>query len=333
MATLNDIAQALGISKSTVSKALNGAEDVSQSMRHSVLEKAVELGYTRGFRSSTAPRIAVFINNMEYKTPADFGYDIVLGFRKAAEPEGFQVDLIPLDTEMQQELHYDTYMMMEHYCAGLFLGITLLDPWIQEFADCKTPTGLYDNHVGGNPLVAHVGIDNAEGMEMAVRYLKSLGHQKIGYLSSALTSYVYRQRYRAFLQAMQDNGLVADRRLTGAEQLISDCLSQHLPRLLEAGCTAIVCSHDILANSVLIHCSELGLHVPEDVSILGFDDIPLCRFTTPSLSTLRQNRTELGKSAFHAMVSLLNRIPIATLLLHPELISRNSTAAISAAES
>ena len=89
MATLDDIARELGISKSTASKALSGAKDVSKAMRQTVLEKAVELGYSKTTRSSKAPQIAVFITNMEYTKPEDFGYELVMGFRKAAEPAGF----------------------------------------------------------------------------------------------------------------------------------------------------------------------------------------------------------------------------------------------------
>jgi len=85
-----------------------------------------------------------------------------------------------------------------------------------------------------------------------------------------------------------------------------------------------MCSHDILAHSVMIHCRERGLRIPEDISILGFDDIPLCRYTTPPLSTIRQNRSALGKSAFYAMSSLLNKVAISSLLLHPELVARGS---------
>ena len=111
MATLDDIARQLGISKSTVSKALNGAKDVSKAMRQTVLEKAVELGYSRAARSADMPRLAVFVINMEYTKPEDFGYDLVMGFRQAAEPSGYQVELIPLTQQLQLDIHYDTYMI------------------------------------------------------------------------------------------------------------------------------------------------------------------------------------------------------------------------------
>ncbi len=324
MATLDDIAKELGISKSTVSKALNGAKDVSKSMRQSVLEKAVEMGYSRGVRSSDVPKIAVFITNMDYEKPEDFGYDLVVGFRKAAEPAGFLVDLIPLDQQLQLSIRYDTYMIKHNYAGSLFLGLSLLDPWIKDFETCKTPAVLYDNHIGSNPRVTHVGVNNAEGMELAVAYLKGLGHRKIGYLSSALQAYVYQQRYYSFFQAMKAHGLTMEDGLAGNAYFINECLSQHLPRILDAGCTAIVCSHDILAHSVMVHCIELGYRIPEDISILGFDDIPLCKYTRPPLTTIRQNRTNIGKSAFYALMNQIGDVHVSSLLLHPELVVRDS---------
>lgn len=329
MATLEDIARQLGVSKSTVSKALNGARDVSGAMRQAVLEKAVELGYSRLQRGSQASKIALFItNNIEYLQPDDFGYDMVAGVRKAAEPAGYLVDLIPLTVPMQEEIHYDTYMIRENYCGGVFFGPSISqDPWMKEFETCKTPTVLLDNHISTNPHVACIGTDNQEGMALSVQYLKSLGHSKIGYLSYELHSYIYLQRYYAFSQAMREAGLELEAVQTGSAAHISECLSRNLPRLLDNGCTAIMCSHDILAHSVMVYCQELGLRVPGDISILGFDDIPLCRYTIPPLTTIRQDRTNLGRSAVYALNSLINNVCVSSLLLHARLIERGSCAA------
>lgn len=324
MATLDIIAQELGISKGTVSKALNGAKDISQKTRQAVLEKAVELGYTRRSRSSIAPRVAVFVLNMEYTKPEDFGYDIIIGFRKAAELSGYDVEIIPIDVKFQQAIRYDEFMMRENYCGGCFLGMSLVDPWIEEFKTCKTPTVLYDNHISGNPNVSDVSVDSIEGIELAVRHLRGLGHKKIGYLSSALEAYVYRLRYQSFIRVMTDLGLCADERVMGNSFHVTDCLTQHLPRLLQNGCTAIICSHDLLAYSVMIHCKELGLQIPGDISILGYDDLPLCAYTIPPLTTIRQNRPALGKTAFQSLLSKLGGISLSSLTLHPELVQRSS---------
>ena len=328
MATLDDIAQELGISKATVSKALNGAKDVSKKTQQAVVEKAVELGYSRMNYSTASPRIAIFVINMDYLKPDDFGYDIIAGFRKAAEPAGFQVEVIPLTLQIQNTYRYDEYMMRDNYVGALFLGICLLDPWIREFETCKSPTILYDNHISCNPNVTNIGVDNVESIGLAIQHLRSLGHTKIGYLSSALEAYIYQQRYKAFIQVMHEQGLVADDSVMGNSYHVHDCLSQHLRRLLENGCTAIICSHDMLAHSAMFHCVELGLRIPEDISIMGHDDIPFCRYTMPPMTTIRQNRPALGKSAFYALSCQLNGIPLSTHLLHAELMVRSSTAAV-----
>lgn len=326
MVTMDDIARALGITKGTVSKALSGAEDVSEGTRKLVLEKAVEMGYTRIVRSSVRPKLVIFVENMFFEKPEDFGYDIVVGFRKMAEPAGFAVDVVPLDAATQRSMPYDEYIMRGNYRGALFLGLSLPDPWMRQFETCKTPTVLYDNHVPGNPNVTSVGVDNDEGMRMIVDHLTALGHKRIGHLGSARGAYVYQQRYNSFFLALREHKLDDKRTLAGNAYHMSECISKHLPRLLEQGCTAIVCSHDKLASSVLSHLDELGIRVPEDLSVVGFDDIPLSRYTSPPLTTVRQNRTELGKSAYYALSSQMNGVPISTLLLHAELVVRQSSA-------
>ena len=324
MATLEDIAKKVGVSKSTVSKALSGAGDVSQSMRRMVLEAAVELGYSRLRRSDDAPRLAVFITNMNYETRDDFGYDIIVGLRKMAEPDGYAVHIIPLTVQMEQETPYEEFMMQHNYRGALFLGLSLDHPWLEDFKSCRIPTVLYDNLVPGNPYVTYVGADNREGMHMAVRYLASLGHTRIGYLGSALGAYIYQQRYKAFFEALADNKLTSDPDLTGLSEQVDECIRLHLHRLLDRGCSAIVCSHDVLARRVMEECQRKGLSIPGQISIIGFDDLPFCQHTHPPLTTIRQNRTEIGKSAYCALAGQLDSVPLSTLLLHTELIRRGS---------
>ena len=124
---------------------------------------------------------------------------------------------------------------------------------------------------------------------------------------------------------MRQNGLKATPALTGSSYYITQCLEKQLPRLLGQGATAIVCSHDLLANAVMIQCQQLGLRVPADVSVTGFDDLPMSAYTSPPLTTVRQERTQLGKSGYYALDSLMNGITIGTLLLHARLLERGSS--------
>ena len=112
---------------------------------------------------------------------------------------------------------------------------------------------------------------------------------------------------------------------TGSSYYITQCLERHLPRLLDMGITGLICSHDLLANAAMIQCQQLGLRVPADISIIGFDDLPMSAYTSPPMTTIRQERAQLGKSGYYALASLMNGIAIGTLLLHARLMVRGST--------
>ena len=324
MATMADIAKKVGVSKGTVSKALNGAPDVSETLRKTILETAVELGYTRARRGAVRT-LAVFIENMGYAQPEDFGTDIVTGFRQMAEPAGYEVRVIELNEALQKAAPFDEYMLQEGCLGALLLGLSLEDPWLKGFYTSHTPAVLYDNLVQPNPTVATLGMDNNEAIGQAVAALRAMGHCKVGYLSSALGSHIYRVRYQSFFNALRENGLPDDPDLAGTSFFSSETLDAHLPRLLEQGVTAILCSSDLLAHTVMIRCQELGLRVPQDISIVGFDDLPFCAHTSPPLSTIRQDRLQLGKSGYYALQSLLEGVPISSLLLHAALVLRAST--------
>ena len=324
VATMEDIAKRLGISKSTVSKALNNATDVSGATRDAVYQAAMEMGYIRA-KQSTGKKIALFLVNMACENPNDFGWSIIAGFRQMAQAEGYQVEVVPLTFADRGAVGYDTYMQTKGFLGGLFLGVSLNDPWLSDFRTCKTPTVLYDNQIRTNPHVALLGVDNEEAMLRSVAHLKSLGHRRVGYLGGGLGSYINQVRHMAFFRALRKYELPSSYHLSGHALYINECIDRHLPRLLRDGVTAIVCGNDLLAHSVLIHCLERGLRVPQDVSIVGFDDLPFCQYTLPPLTTIRQDQLQLGKSGFYALRSLMEDIPIGALLLHAELIERMST--------
>lgn len=328
MTTIQDIADKLGISKGTVSKALNNAPDISETLQKQILETAVELGYTKLRRyKNSAKRLCILIQKefIQYTEPHHFAYDIVMGFRQLAEPQGFEVEIVPVNADTQRECSYEVFMLQNDYAGSFVLGFSLNDPWMKDFQTSRTPAVLYDNQIRGNPSTTYVGIDNDEGMDLAIAHLKSLGHKKIGYLSSALESHIMQVRYNAFFQALRHHGLAADPALAGCSFYLSECMDQHLPRLLDMRVTAIVCGQDSIASAALTQCQQLGYSLPQDLSIVGFDDLPICPYTSPPLTTIRQDRINIGKCGYYAEMSLLNGVSIGTVLLHAQLIVRNST--------
>lgn len=325
MTTINDIAARLGISKSTVSKALNHATDISDEMRKKILATAVEMGYVNKRLQKREQKICILIANMDYETPNQFGHDIVLGFKQLAEPEGFTIDIIPLTKEIQRMTPYGVFMMEHGYQASFVLGFSLLDPWIQEFPSTRIPTVLYDNYIKDNPCVASIGCDSQEGFELAVRHLIKQGHKKIGLISGPLDSYILKARYNAYLNAMDKYGLEINENYTGLGYYVSESTRTYIPKLLDQGVTAILFSHDVRAISALTECYDRGVSVPGDLSIVGFDDLPMAAYTQPPLTTIRQDRIALGKCGYYAMSCLLNQLPIGSILLRAPLIVRNST--------
>jgi LacI family repressor for deo operon, udp, cdd, tsx, nupC, and nupG len=177
MATIRDIANKLGISPGTVSKGLNGASDISESMRQAVLDTAIELGY-KPKNMQYEKKICIMVENMNYESIDQFGYEIISGFERAAARKNYGVTIIPTNLALQTKEQYDTFMLKNHYCGAFLLGFELHDDYVKQLDHTKVPTVLLDNFIADNKNVGYVGTDNYEGIKNAILHLKSLGHKK-----------------------------------------------------------------------------------------------------------------------------------------------------------
>ena len=327
MATIKDIANRLGVSVSTVSKGLNGASDISDELRQMVLGTAVEMGYSAKRSKKVENRkLCIFIENMNYETIDEFGYDIVLGFKQNAFRRKWDVDILPITPAFQEEEKYDTFLLKNGYCGAFLMGLALHDSWIKQLENTTMPTVLLDNFISGNPNVCYLGTDSYEGIAMAVNHLVNLGHKNIAFLNGSLYSLVSDQRQEAFESAMAAASLPVQKDLTAYGYYVSDSAKYHVPGFLAAGATAVVCGNDLIAKGVIDECTKRGFRVPEDVSVVGFDDISIAATFDPPLTTIRQERNELGRCAYDILNSLIHHIPISKTLLRPKLIERESTA-------
>lgn len=327
MATIKDIANRLGVSVSTVSKGLNGASDISEELRQMVLDTAVEMGYaTKRSKKTENRKLCIFIENMNYESIDEFGYDIVLGFKQNAFRHNWDVDIVPITPTFQTEEKYDTYMLKNGYCGAFLVGFALHDEWMRQLEDTTMPTVLFDNFIANNPNVCYIGTDSYEGIGMAVNHLYKLGHRDIAFLNGSLYSMVSDQRQEAFESSMTELGLEIRPDLMARGYYVSDSAKYHVPGFLAAGATAIVCGNDLIAKGVMEECVQRGFRVPEDISVIGFDDISLAATYNPPLTTIRQERNELGKCAYVILNSLIHHISISKTLLRPKLIERESTA-------
>lgn len=327
MATIKDIANRLGVSVSTVSKGLNGASDISEELRQIVLDTAVEMGYsTKRSKKEENRKLCIFIENMSYQSIDEFGYDLVLGFKQNAFRHKWDVHIVPVTPAFQEEEKYDTYLLKNGYCGAFLMGFALHDEWMKQLEDTTMPTVLLDNFIENNPNVCYIGTDSYEGISMAVNHLYTLGHKNIAFLNVSLYSMVSDQRQEAFENAMHKLNLPVREDLMAHGYYVSDSAKYHVPGFLAAGATAIMCGNDLIAKGVIDECTQRGFRVPEDISVVGFDDLSIAATFDPPLTTIRQERNEIGKCAYVILNSLIHHISISKTLLRPKLIERESTA-------
>ena len=325
MATINDIAKILGVSKSTVSKGLNNATDISEEMRIKIIETASALGYTNKHIQERNRKMCIIVENIDYNTPNQFGYEIIQGFKQNAEHDGWIVDIISIDKDFQRGIPYSVFMIQNNYVASFILGFTLIDTWMTEFKTCKIPTVLYDNFIPENSKVASVSCDCIYSFDEAIQHLISLGHKKIGLISGPLESYIIKERYNAYINALRKYDLEINENFIGLSYYIADSTKDNIQRMYDLGVTAIMFSHDIRAISAITECMDRGIRIPKDLSIIGFDDLPMCAYTEPPLTTIRQDRFALGKAGYYAVTCLLDNLPIGSITLRAPLIIRGST--------
>ncbi|MGN0280105.1 MAG: LacI family DNA-binding transcriptional regulator [Lachnospiraceae bacterium] len=326
MATIKDIANRLGVSVSTVSKGLNGASDISEQLRQAVLDTAVELGYTtRQMRGKDRRKLCIFIENMDYENPEQFGYDIILGFRQVAFRENYDVTVIPVTPLFQSTEKYDTYMLRNGYVGAFMVGFALQDDWIGQFSTTGIPTVLFDNYIKKNPCVASIGTDSFEGIDDAIVHLMDLRHSRIALINGSRNSMISEQRRQAYIDSMTAHNLPFSDATMPYGYYVADAAKDHVANLLSMGITAILCGNDLIASGVITECNLRGYKVPTDISVIGFDDIPIAAKLNPPLTTVRQDRCELGKSGFYTLHSLINHVPISRTLLRPKLVLRKST--------
>ena len=131
---------------------------------------------------------------------------------------------------------------------------------------------------------------------------------------------------RAYLQSLSHAGLHIDPNLAVYGYFVADAAHYHVPGFLERGATAILCGSDDIAFGVIESCLSLGYKVPEDVSVIGFDDIPRAVSMDPPLSTIRQSPEELGKCGFYILYAAINGVAVSRCLLRPAFIDRATTA-------
>ncbi len=287
--SIEDIARAAGVSHSTVSRALRDNPLISADVRERIQQLAHEMGYTP--------------NAIAHNDP-DQEMTIIETFHRR-RVDGVLVAASRITSNYRERLNR-----------------------------IRVPTVLINSQAESEGNLLHwVSVDDPAGAQLAVEHLLQLGHRSIGYLGTGTRPRSNRQRLLGYQSALAAAGVSyrdAWAVITpGDEASLEEDVAAgqtSLPRLLDSGITAVFCYNDMIAIGVLIACRERGIAVPQELSVIGFDDIKMTSYVTPPLTTIHQPKVELGRLAAQVMLDLLHNRPGRNYTLPPTLIERASTA-------
>jgi DNA-binding LacI/PurR family transcriptional regulator len=332
--TSADVAEEAGVSRTTVSFVLNRRTDVKipDETRRRVLDAAERLGYhphapARQLAGGRSHVLAIVLRQTAEQVASDAVLaETLRGLAAAARTKAFRVLVEPLALD-DQSATYEDLVRGQHADGLIISGPRIDDPQLAALVRDRFPIVLQGALPGLD--VASVDIDNAAGARGAVEHLIALGHRRIACITNAPLVYTAAQeRYDGYAQALAAAGIERDPELVETGDFDAPSGHAAMRRLVDrTDFTAAFVASDVVALGAIAGLREAGRIVPDDVSVVGFDDIPLAAYFDPPLTTVRLPAFELGQAAGHA---LLERIADAAMagrtLLSTELIVRGSTA-------
>ncbi len=331
--TIKDIARQARVSYATVSRALNNKHGVRERTRARIVGIAEKLGYrpnalARGLVKRQTHTLGLIIPDITNP----FFPEVVRGIEEVAVREGFSIFLCNTNWDPQRESSY-LNLLIEKRVAGIIVAPTSkLIPLIEQDTRRSLPV-VYVSNAPGRTRHSSVVIDNLLGGFLATRHLIETGHGTIGFIGSAEDSHTLEERLAGYRKALREFGVRERRDFVQLGDFRQETGHHIIQRMIKARrCPrAVFAENDLLALGVLQGVQEMGLSVPGDVAVVGFDDIPFAAFPAVQLTTIAQPKYEMGQ---RAMEVLLGRIrdpgsgrPAERVLLEPRLIVRRSSVA------
>lgn len=324
--TAAQIAKESGVSTSTVSKVLNGRHDVSAATRRRVLALVAEYGYRpRRDHVKEAPALVDLVFD-EYET--EWAAEIVGVAAAAAQEEGLAIVLTVLSAGNQRN-HWLADVRARG-TRGCILLLPRLDPRLRaELRSHGVPFVVVDPRGDPDPEVLTVGATNWSGGLAATRHLVELGHVRIAVIGGHPDLLCSRARVDGHRAALETAGIQVDQRLVRWSDFAVEAGYAQADALLalQDRPTAIFAGSDTQALGVLGAARRRGLRVPADLSVVGFDDLAISRWTSPPLTTVHQPLPEMIRTAMHLVLSVDNQpAPHRGVELATSLVVRESTA-------
>ncbi|OGO60279.1 MAG: hypothetical protein A2029_08455 [Chloroflexi bacterium RBG_19FT_COMBO_47_9] len=327
--TMLDVAKKCGISYQTVSRVINNSPEVSSTTRRLVLKAIKDLGYhpnqlARSLKTRRSSILEVITFGVETFIPRE----LIIAMGRASIELGYSL----MFTDIPQDDPDEEDRLFAHLNSGLCDGAILTAPvnsrLFEKISDDPPLLPIIQIRNQRSSAVPSVMIDQYYGSQLATQHLLDLGHRQIAEIFAPLYYHEALSRHTAFVDTLNACGLSPSDSIEAAEWMPSDgYLATN--QLLDRGVnfTGLVISNDYLALGAILAFNERGFHIPEDISIVGFDDAPEAAYYIPPLTTIKQDYDALGTESIHYLVELINNRESSThqRVLTPQLIVRQST--------
>jgi LacI family transcriptional regulator len=308
MISIEKIAQLAGCSISTVSKALNGYTDVSPRTRQRILDIATKHGYVPNAMAQSLARkrsnLIGIVYDVEYGLKNAFFVRILESFRRYVELNGY--DLLLLSHQAEEGPNYLRHCRSRRIDAVLVVSESTYQNAVKELRDSELAVVTFDPFaMVPNSIMS----DNYESVKKACRYLYELGHRKIAFIQGDNNTLIGQSRDRGYKDFIKEYGLqpMEVESINNISYTYADGYRTMQAIFERFGQPEAVCAaSDLMAIGAMGYLKANGISIPDDVSIMGFDDLDVCEIVTPNLTTIHQDYEKIGQLAFEALMRLVD---------------------------
>lgn len=325
--TLEDIANSLNVSKNTVSKALRGVPGVSDELRKKICNLAVEIGYKKNQQNgNTSINSITVLCRDTFLAEVTFWSQVLYGISSYASDNNIKLSIVNID-ENKEDKPETFSSIMSHVSDGFIIAGTLSDSLLRKIKCSNIPFVIVD-HFSEEIECDYVNTSNKIGIYKNIKHLYENGHTKIGFISNSISAYSFMERFEAYKTYMTQFNLPINENYIWmeAEYIKTDYLKNKIMSTMKNVDfpTAWVCVNDNTALTFIKALSEENIRVPEDVSVVGFDNIS--EFLYAELTTIDVPKQSIGQKAVEQLTYRIEHpnSPFEDIMLSVNLIKRNS---------
>lgn len=304
--SIKQISEATGFSPATISNALNHKKGVNKETSAEVFRIAKELGYISEIRISKI-KFVIYKRNGLIIDDSPFFSLMIDGVEKECRASGYEMVIQNLDRRNPDYEEQVKWLINDTASAVVLLGTELMEEDLEIYKGAKCPFLILD-YWNSDMSFNGVLINNSDSARMAVEYLIGKGHNEIGYLRGSFRIKAFKSRAVGYRIAMNKHNLSLNTKHTFTLSTTLDGaykdMGEQLKKRKELP-TAFFADNDMIALGAMKALREAGYGIPEDISIIGFDDLPFCEIASPRLTTLRVSKQEMGQLAVRRIIDMM----------------------------